>query len=86
MIEGLYIAKVNKDGSYGNPVKLEGVVDITPITTSDDLPEVTMPSFTGEMTFEVPMDYNTFKNFVWVAILNLKRSTRHLVSKNIWGR
>lgn len=85
MIEGLYIAKVNEDGSYGTPVKLEGVVDITPITTSDDLPEVTMPSFTGEISFEMPMGYKEIKNFVW-AILNLKRSEKHLVSKNIWGR
>lgn len=86
MIEGLYLAKINEDGSYGTPVKLEGVVDITPITTSDDLPEVTMPSFTGEISFEMPMDYKAIKNFVWVAILNLKRSKKRLVSKNIWGR
>ena len=85
MIEGLYLAKVNEDGSYGTPVKLEGVVDITPITTSDDLPEVTMPSFTGEISFEMPMDYKAIKNFAW-AILKLKRSEKHLVSKNIWGR
>ena len=85
MFEGLYLAKVNEDGSYGAPVKLEVVVDITPITTSDDLPEVTMPSFTGEISFEMPMDYKAIKNFVW-AILNLKRSEKHLVSKNIWCR
>ena len=85
MIEGLYLAKVNEDGSYGTPVKLEGVVDITPITASDALPEVTMPSFTGEISFEMPMGYKEIKNFAW-AILNLKRSKKHLVSKNIWGR
>lgn len=76
-----FFAKVNEDGTYGEPIKAE-VVDITPETqgVGDPTP---MPSFTegGELTFE--LDYKQTKDFVWGVILNLKRSTRHLVSKNI---
>ena len=81
-----FFAKLNEDGTCGEPIPVSGVKEITITSLDESMPEVTMPSFTGEISFEIPMDYKTFKNFVWVAILNLKRSTKHLVSKNIWNR
>lgn len=79
-----FFAKVNDDGTYGEPIKAEIVdLDFTTQGVGDLIP---MPSFTEgvELTFE--LDYNQTKDFVWNVILNLKRSTKHLVSKNIWGR
>lgn len=87
MFEGLYLARVNEDGSYGTPIKLEGMTEITPITTSDESEEEYIHlSHVCEGTITCDMDYKKWKDFVWTAILNLKRSERHLVSKNIWGR
>ena len=80
-----YLAKVNDDGTYGEPIPVNEVKEITITSSDEQMPEVTMPSFTGEISFEMPMGYKEIKNFVW-AILNLKRSEKHLVSKNIWGR
>lgn len=79
-----FFAKLNKDGIYGEPIKAK-IVDLD-LTTQDVGDPIPMPSFTEgvELTFE--LDYKQIKNFVWNCILNLKRSTKHLVSKNIFGR
>lgn len=79
-MNNFFFAKINEDGTYGEPFEAnvvdlsfsEGVGDPTPI-----------PSFTEgmEMTFE--LDYKQTKNFVWNIILNLKRCTKHLISKNL---
>lgn len=79
-----FFAIKNDDGTYGEPIKREIVdLDLTTQWVGDPIP---MPSFTEgvELTFE--LDYKQTKDFVWNVILNLKRSTRHLISKNIWGR
>lgn len=79
-----FFANVNDDGTYGEPIKAESVdLDFTTQGVGDPTP---IPSITEgfELTFE--LDYKQTKDFVWNVILNLKRSTKHLVSKNIWGR
>lgn len=79
-----FFAKQNDDGTYGEPIKAEIVdLDFTTQGVGDPTP---IPSFTEgcELTFE--LDYKQKKDFVWNVILNLKRSTKHLVSKNICGR
>ena len=79
-----FFAIANDDGTYGEPIQAKNI-ELNPTTqgVGDPIP---MPSFTEgvELTFE--LDYKQTKDFVWNFILNLKRSTKHLVSKNIWGR
>lgn len=82
-ISNFFFAKQNDDGTYGEPIKGEIVdLDFTTQGVGDPIP---MPDFMG-MEVSVQLDYKQTKNFVWIFILNLKRSTKHLVSKNIWGR
>lgn len=83
-MSNFFFAKLNDDGTYGEPIKAEVVdLDFTTQGVGDPTP---IPSITegGELTFE--LDYKQKKDFVWNVILNLKRSTKQLVSKNIWGR
>lgn len=79
-----YLAYQNDDGTYGEPVRLTGVKSIT-ITSPDHVPDRTIDMFKGEFHCEMPFTYDSWKRFAW-AILNLKRSTKHLVSKNILER
>lgn len=39
MIDNCFFAKVNEDGTYGEPIPVSGVKEITPITTSDPMHE-----------------------------------------------
>lgn len=79
-----FFAKLNDDGSYGEPIKAEIVdLDLTTQGVGDPTPILSLTE-DMEMTFE--LDYKQTKDFVWNVILNLKRSTKHLVSKNIWRR
>ena len=79
-----FFAKLNEDGTYGEPIKAKVVnLDITTQVTGDPIP---MPSFTEGLELTFKLDYKQKKDFVWNVILNLKRSTKQLVSKNIWGR
>lgn len=78
-----FFAALNDDGTYGEPIKAK-IVDLD-LTTQDVGDPIPMPDFMG-MEVSVQLDYKQTKNFVWNFILNLKRSTKHLVSKNIWGR
>lgn len=79
-----FFAKLNEDGTYGEPIKVEAVnLDITTQVEGDPIP---MPSFTEGVELSFELDYKQTKDFVWKVVLNLKRSTKQLVSKNIWGR
>lgn len=79
-----YFAQQNDDGTYGKPIKAE-VVDISIKTTTQGVGEP-IPNFMlwdgGEIQFSIDDPYKFMKRFAW-AMLNLKRSTKHLVSKNI---
>ena len=79
-----FFAKQSDDGTYGEPIKAEIVdIDFTTQGAGDPIP---MPSFTEGLELTFKLDYKQTKDFVWNFILNLKRSTKHLVSKNIWER
>lgn len=83
-MSNFFFAKVNDDGTYGEPIKAESVdLDFTTQGVGDPIP---MPSFTEGVVLTGKLDYKQKKDFVWNFILNLKRSTKQLVSKNIWGR
>lgn len=83
-ISNFFFAKVNDDGSYGDPIKAEVVdLDFTTQGVGDPTP---IPSFTEGMEMSFELDYKQTKDFVWNIILHLKRCTKHLISKNIWGR
>ena len=83
-ISNFFFAKQNDDGTYGEPIKAEIVdLDFTTQGVGDPIP---MPSFTEGLELTFKLDYKQKKDFVWNCILHLKRSTKHLVSKNIWGR
>lgn len=79
-----FFAKQNDDGSYGEPIKVEATdLNLTTLEVDDSTP---IFSFTEGMEGSFELDYKQTKDFVWKVILNLKRSTKHLVSKNIWSR
>lgn len=83
-ISKFFFAKLNEDGTYGEPIKAKVVdLDITTQVEGDPIP---MPSFTEGMELSFKLDYKQAKEFVWNVILNLKRSAKHLVSKNIYER
>ena len=84
----IYIAVVKEDGTYGDPVKLADVKEIAPITASVPIAEEQESVYNfnpvEEVTFTfTPNDpYKFYKELAW-AILNLKRSSKHLISKNM---
>jgi hypothetical protein len=83
-VSNFFFAKLNDDGSYGEPIKAEIVdLDLTTQGVGDPTPIHSLTEG-GELTFE--LDYKQTKDFVWNVILHLKRSTKQLVSKNILGR
>lgn len=87
MIEGFYFAKVNLDGLYSDPVKIEAVKNITITSDNEKKPDHTIDMFNGDtVTIEIEMDYKKRKEFVWNVLLNLKRCKKRLVSKNYKGR
>lgn len=79
-----FFAKVNDDGTYGEPIKAKSIE--LNLTTQEVDDSIAMPPFTEDMEVSFELDYKQTKDFVWNVMLNLKRSTKHLVSKNIWGR
>ena len=82
---GFLFAKVNDDGTYGEPIKAE-VIDLDNIVPeiSDTPLENNITWLDGdEVTIEFELDYKQKKEFVWAVILNLKRSEKQLVSKNL---
>ena len=82
-ISDFFFAKQNEDGSWGEPIQAKNIeLDLTTQGVGDPIP---MPDFMG-MEVSGQLDYKQTKDFVWNVILNLKRSTKQLVSKNIWGR
>lgn len=83
-MSNFFFAKLNDDGTCGEPIKGK-IVDLD-FTTQGVGDPISMPSFTEGVVLTGKLDYKQTKDFVWNFILNLKRSTRHLVSKNIWGR
>lgn len=84
-----YFAKVNDDGTYGEPIKAE-VINLDNIVSeiSDPSLENHITWFDGdEVTIECgELDYKQLKEFVWAVILNLKRSEKRLISKNLVKR
>ena len=82
-ISKFFFAKQNDDGTCGEPIKGK-IVDLDFATqgVGDPIP---MPDFMG-MEVSGQLDYKQTKDFVWNVILNLKRSAKHLVSKNIYER
>lgn len=78
-----FFARQNEDGTYGEPIQAKSInLNLTTQGVGDPIP---MPDFMG-MEVSVQLDYKQAKNFVWKAILNLKRCRKHLISKNIGGR
>ena len=78
-----FFAKLNEDGTYGEPIKSE-IVDFDLVRPGivDEKRNHHIDWLDGtEVTFE--LDYKQTKDFVWKFILNLKRSTKHLMSKNL---
>ena len=83
-----YYSKLNSDGTYGEPMKLEGVKDIS-VSTAPEPETNIINTITEKETYSgtVSLDFGTYtkwKEFVWRVILNMKRSEKHLISKNIW--
>lgn len=83
-----YYSKLNSDGTYGEPMKLEYVKDIS-VTTAPEPETNILNTITEKETYNgtVSLDFGSYtkwKEFIWIVILNLKRSEKHLISKNIW--
>lgn len=84
-MKDFFFAKQNDDGTYGEPIKAEVVdLDFTTQGMGDPIPNFMLWDG-GEIQFSIDDPYKFMKEFAW-TMLNLKRSTKHLVSKNIWGR
>ena len=86
-----YYAKVNSDGTYSEPMKLEAVKDIS-VTTAPE-PETNKNTIKNTITEKemysgtVSLDFGSYtkwKEFIWRVVLNLKRCEKRLISKNIW--
>ena len=78
-----FFAIANNDGTYGEPIQAKNIeLNLTTQGVGDPIP---MPDFMG-MEVSVQLDYKQTKDFVWNVILNLKRSAKHLISKNMCGR
>lgn len=79
-ISNFFFEKQNDNGTCYEPIKGE-IVELN-LTTQGVGDPISMPDFTG-MVVTGKLDYKQTKDFVWNVILNLKRSTKHLVSKNL---
>ena len=80
-----FFAKLNDDGTYGEPIKAE-IIDFDNVVTgiSDKPRDHRISWISGdEVSIECELDYKQMKEFVWAVILNLKRSEKRLVSKNL---
>lgn len=79
-----FFVRQNENGTYGEPIQAKSIeLNLTTQGMGDPIP---MPSFKEGVELSFELDYKQAKDFVWKIILNLKRSTKHLVSKNIWRR
>ena len=78
----LYLAKANEDGTYSDPVELNGIKEISisePVTDEHDYISIKVnESWEGHFCFD--MSYKQHKELIW-AILNLKRCTKKLMFK-----
>lgn len=83
-----FLCEQKDDGTYGDPIPLKGVTEFYHTRSRDSERKVISNELVDgfEGTLSCDMDYKAWKNFVWVAILNLKRSRKHLIQKNIWKR
>jgi len=81
-ISNFFFEKQNDDGTFCEPIQAKNIeLNLTTQGVGDPIP---MPHFMGmEVSFQ--LDYKQTKNFVWKAILNLKRCRKRLISKNIRG-
>lgn len=80
-----FFARQNEDGTFGEPIKAEVVdLDFTTQRVGEPIPNFMLWDG-GGIQFPIDDPYKFMKEFAW-TMLNLKRSTKHLVSKNIWGR
>lgn len=87
-----YYSRLNSDGTYGEPMKLEGVKDISVTTAPEPAPEpetniINTITEKEEYSGTVSLDFGSYtkwKEFVWSVVLNLKRCEKRLISKNIW--
>ena len=79
-----YFAKANDDGTYGEPIKAE-VVDFDLYAgIKEEKRDLRIDWLDGaEMSFDMNLDYKQMKDFVWAVILKMKRSEKHLLSKNL---
>ena len=78
-----FFAKLNEDGTFGEPIKAKAV-NLNLTTTQGVGEPIPMLDFMG-MEVSGQLDYKQMKNLVWVLILNLKRCRKRLISKNIGG-
>ena len=80
-----FFAKQNEDGTYGEPIQAKNIeLDLTTQGVGEPIPKFMLWDG-GGIQFSIDDPYKFMKEFAW-TMLNLKRSTKHLVSKNIWGR
>lgn len=81
-MSNFFFAKQNDDGSYGEPINAEVVdIDFTTQGVGDPIPNFMLWDG-GEIHFSIDDPYKFMKEFAW-TMLNLKRSEKRLVSKNI---
>lgn len=81
MIRSFFYSKLNNDGSYGDPVPVEGIENIS-ITASKNDHETIDNIINWKYKFSIPLDRKTYKEIAWM-MMNLKRSQKRLVSKNM---
>lgn len=86
MIRGFFYSKLNNYGSYGDPVPFEGIEDISITTSKNDHEtndhETIDNIINWEYNFSIPLDRKAYKEIAWM-MMNLKRSQKRLVSKNM---
>lgn len=82
-MSNFYFAKVNEDGSYSEPIEAK----VTDFEFSAGIKEERKILFNAvkweEESIETELDYKSTKEFVWTVILNLKRSKKRFVTKNL---
>jgi hypothetical protein len=81
MIRGFFYSKLNNDGSYGDPVPVERIENIS-ITASKKDHETIDNIINWEYKFSIPLDRKACKEIAWM-MMNLKRSQKRLISKNM---
>ena len=86
-MRGVFYSKVNDNGTYGEPIKLENMTDFTltssPVSERNEVKNILADGFEGTLSLDFK-NYTEWKEFIWKILLNLKRSEKRLISKNIW--